>query len=65
MTRGEVQVLITSLHVIHDSLQSSKAAVPSRVFDELAAMERFLKQEWDENPKASQYVPKAAKPKHV
>ena len=62
MTRGEVQVLIASLHVVSDELAKADCKVPGRVFAELSAMERFLKQEWDENPKASKYISKANKP---
>ena len=42
MTRGEIQVLISSLHVIASELHNSNADIPQRVYDELAAMERFL-----------------------
>ena len=43
MTRGEIQVLISSLHAIAAELEDYKAIVPQKVFNEISAMERFLK----------------------
>lgn len=45
MSRGEIQVFISSLHVIHDELASIGSQVPDRVYAELSAMEAYLKKE--------------------
>ena len=51
MSRGEIQVFIASLHVIHDELAPIKGEVPARVYAELSAMETYLKREWESSPK--------------
>ena len=51
MTRGEIQVFISSLHVISSELAKVEAPIPGRVYAELSAMENFLKREWEENPR--------------
>ena len=47
MNRGEVQVLISSLHVISSELHKVEGNIPQKVYDELEAMERFLKNDWN------------------
>ena len=51
MSRGEIQALITSLHVIRDELAPIKDEVPARVYAELSAVESWLKREIDRGPR--------------
>ena len=51
MSRGEIQVFIASLRVIHDELAPIKGEVPARVYAELSAMETYLKRELEANPR--------------
>ena len=51
MSRGEIQVFIASLHVIHDELAPIESEVPARVYAELSAMEAYLKREWESSPR--------------
>ena len=56
MTRGEIQVFISSLHVISSELAKVEAPIPERVYAELSAMENFLKREWEENPQVNRVL---------
>ena len=56
MTRGEIQVFISSLHVISSELAKVEAPIPDRVYAELSAMENFLKREWEENPQVNRVL---------
>ena len=51
MSRGEIQVFIARLHVIHDELATIEGEVPARVYAELSAMETYLKRELESNPR--------------
>ena len=46
MTRGDIQIFISSLHVIVDELNKVQAKIPNRVFQELNDMEKVLKRDY-------------------
>lgn len=56
MTRGEVQVFMSSLHVISVELSHVQAPIPPRVYAELSAMEAVLKKELEENPRINGFL---------
>ena len=49
MTRGEIQVFISSLHVIATELEKVDVQIPVKVYDELHAMEHVLKRELEDS----------------
>jgi hypothetical protein len=46
MTRGDIQIFISSLHVIVAELNNVQAEIPNRVFQELDDMEKVLKRDY-------------------
>jgi hypothetical protein len=46
MTRGDIQIFISSLHVIVAELNNVQAEIPNRVFQELNDMEKVLKRDY-------------------
>jgi hypothetical protein len=46
MTRGDIQVFISSLHVIVAELNNVQAEIPNRVFQELNDMEKVLRRDY-------------------
>ena len=46
MTRGDIQIFNSSLHVIVAELNNVQAEIPNRVFQELNDMEKVLKRDY-------------------
>ena len=46
MTRGDIQLFISSLHVIVAELNNVQAEIPNRVFQELNDMEKVLRRDY-------------------
>lgn len=53
MTRGEIQVFMSSLRLVSNELSKVEAKIPERVFAELKAMENFLQHDLDLNSRVN------------